>query len=119
MLFPFAKAALAGKRGKDGGVHMLVEWRQFAPLVQVAERLLAGSTLRELLQQCGVAGAEAPPLRGEPRAERRAARKVEAFQEIPFEQHRQAALPLRRQGRDARLHGLRDRQRIDKPVCQV
>jgi hypothetical protein len=73
----------------------------------------------QVLQQCGVAAPQPPPLRREPAVEGGAAGDFQAFQEVPFEEPDQLALPVRGQRLDALGGRARDLDRIDEAIREV
>jgi len=119
VLLPLANAAVPGKRSEKRLVDARVEWRELAPLVQVPEGLVAGSALRELLQQRRVASTEVPALGREPPAEHGAAVDLEALKEIPLEQQLEASLRLWAQRRDAFFDGTCDLDRVNEAIGEV
>ena len=82
VLLAFADAALPGKRSKQRFVRLAVERRELEPPFQVREGLVLRSTLREVLEDRGMAAAEAATLRGEPSAESRVAVDLETLEQL-------------------------------------
>jgi hypothetical protein len=82
MLLAFADTAFPGKRSEQRFVRLAVERRELEPPFQVREGLVLGSTLREMLEDRGMAAAEAATLRGEPSAESRVAVDLEALEQL-------------------------------------
>ena len=114
MLLALADPAAPGERAEQDLVHALVERREREPGLEMAERLVVIGALDELLQQGGVAGAQAAALGDQPALERRAALDREALEELAREQRRQRAQALGRERRDARL-GRPARSRSHRP----
>lgn len=116
-----AQAAARGERLQQALVRMPIERSHGEPALQRERFVAAGrQRLHPMLQYLGFGHAETPTLGHQPPGEGRAARHLEAFQELAApQQRRQRREALRRQRRQAALERLGDFERVDPAVRQV
>lgn len=119
MLLTLPNSAAPSERAEKDLVDVRVERGKLEPLLQVAERFVVGNALDEVLQQGGVAGAESPPLGGEPAVEDQAAVEFQPLEKVSIEEHGQRPQPIRREPLDAPLDHTGDLDGIDEAIRQV
>src|SRR5262249_61767045 len=79
VLLALADAAAARQRAQEELVHARIERGELEPALEMGGGLVVGRAADQVLEQCGVTGAQAPPLRGQPGIERGVALEFDAL----------------------------------------